>query len=98
MAELTKRRRYDRMTDTRYKLTGATPTNMRDFVRLHAAEFIQDEPARLEASAHPMGWPVGLAIVDQNLSSVVDRVTCAARVGDPNIADFSLPPVARSAP
>src|SRR6476646_10291295 len=27
------------------KLTGEAPTNMRDFVRLHAAEFKQGEPA-----------------------------------------------------
>ena len=39
MAELTKRGRYDRMTDTLRKLTGEVPTNMRDFVKLHAAEF-----------------------------------------------------------
>jgi hypothetical protein len=26
------------MTDTMYKLTGEAPTNMRDFVKLHAAE------------------------------------------------------------
>ena len=32
MAELTKQRRYDRMTDTMCKLTGEAPTNMRDFV------------------------------------------------------------------
>jgi hypothetical protein len=39
MSELTKQGRYDRMTDTLYKLTGKAPTNMRDFVKLHAAEF-----------------------------------------------------------
>ena len=39
MAELTKRGRYDRMTDTLLKLTGEVPTNMRDFVKLHDAEF-----------------------------------------------------------
>ena len=41
MAELTKRGRYDRMTDTVRTLTGEAPTNMRDFVKLHAAEFNQ---------------------------------------------------------
>jgi uncharacterized protein YbjT (DUF2867 family) len=42
MAELTKLGRYDRMTDTMCKLTGEAPTNMRDFVKLHAAaEFKQ---------------------------------------------------------
>jgi uncharacterized protein YbjT (DUF2867 family) len=42
MAELTKLGRYDRMTDTVAKLTGEAPTNMRDFVKLHAAaEFKQ---------------------------------------------------------
>src|SRR5215813_13485944 len=45
MAELTKQGRYDRMTDTVYKLIGETPTNMRDFVKLHAAEFKQRGPA-----------------------------------------------------
>src|SRR5215469_12418386 len=37
MAELTRQGPYDRMTDTMYKLTGQTPTNMRDFVKVHAA-------------------------------------------------------------
>jgi len=46
MAELTKQGRYDRMTDTLYKLTGEAPTNMRDFVKLHAAEFKPRGPAR----------------------------------------------------
>jgi uncharacterized protein YbjT (DUF2867 family) len=45
MAELTKQGRYDRMTDTMYKLTGEAPTNMRDFVKLHVAEFNQRGPA-----------------------------------------------------
>ncbi|UCI32645.1 SDR family NAD(P)-dependent oxidoreductase [Mesorhizobium sp. B4-1-4] len=44
MAELTKQGRYDRMTDTLRKLTGEAPTNMRDFVTLHAPEFKQREP------------------------------------------------------
>jgi uncharacterized protein YbjT (DUF2867 family) len=39
MTELTKQGRYDRMTDTLRKLTGEAPTNMRDFVKSHAAEF-----------------------------------------------------------
>src|SRR5499427_3200993 len=38
MAELTKQGRYDRITDTVYKLIGEAPTNMRDFVKLHAAK------------------------------------------------------------
>ena len=46
MAELTKQGRYDRMTDTLRKLTGEAPTNMRDFVKLHAAEFKQRGPAQ----------------------------------------------------
>ncbi len=41
MTELTKQGSYDRMTDTLRKLTGEAPTNMRDFVKLHAAEFEQ---------------------------------------------------------
>src|ERR1700739_2326306 len=41
MAELTRQGRYDRMTDTLRKLTGEAPTSMRDFVKLHAAEFKQ---------------------------------------------------------
>ncbi|MGB8571808.1 MAG: hypothetical protein WCD78_23765 [Pseudolabrys sp.] len=45
MAELTRQGRYDRMTDTMRKLTGEAPTNMRDFVKLHAAEFTQRGPA-----------------------------------------------------
>ena len=39
VAELIRQGRYDRMTDTVCKLTGEAPTNMRDFVKLHAAEF-----------------------------------------------------------
>jgi uncharacterized protein YbjT (DUF2867 family) len=31
--------RYDRMTDDLSKLTGEAPMSMRDFVKLHAAEF-----------------------------------------------------------
>jgi uncharacterized protein YbjT (DUF2867 family) len=45
MAELTKQGRYDRLTDTLRKLTGAAPTTMRDFVKLHAAEFKPRGPA-----------------------------------------------------
>ena len=45
MAELTRQGRYDRMTDTMYKLTSEAPTNMRDFVKLHADEFEQRVPA-----------------------------------------------------
>jgi hypothetical protein len=41
MAELIKEGRYDRMTDTVRKLTGEAPTNMGDFVKLHAADFRQ---------------------------------------------------------
>jgi hypothetical protein len=41
MAELTRQGRYDRMTDTLPKLTGEAPTNMLDFVKLHATEFKQ---------------------------------------------------------
>src|SRR5262247_2851444 len=44
MAELTRQGRYDRMTDTVCKLTGEAPTNMHDFVKLHAAEFKQRGP------------------------------------------------------
>jgi uncharacterized protein YbjT (DUF2867 family) len=45
MAELTRQGRYDRMTDTMRKLTDEVPMNMRDFVKLHAAEFKQRPPA-----------------------------------------------------
>jgi hypothetical protein len=45
MTELNRLGRYDRMTDTMQKLTGQAPTNMRDFVKLHAAEFEQHGPA-----------------------------------------------------
>ena len=39
MAELTRQGRYDRMTDDMFKFTDEAPTHMRDFVKLHAAEF-----------------------------------------------------------
>jgi hypothetical protein len=39
MAELHAQGRYDRMTDDLFKLTGTTPTGVRDFVKLHASEF-----------------------------------------------------------
>ncbi|HEX7913804.1 MAG TPA: SDR family NAD(P)-dependent oxidoreductase [Paraburkholderia sp.] len=39
MAELHTQGRYDRMTDDLFKLTGKAPTNMHEFVTLHAAEF-----------------------------------------------------------
>jgi uncharacterized protein YbjT (DUF2867 family) len=41
MAELHVQGRYDRMTDDLFKLTGKAPTNLYDFVKLHAAEFTQ---------------------------------------------------------
>ena len=44
MVELTRQGRYDRMTDTAHKLIGKAPINMRDFVKLHAAEFTPREP------------------------------------------------------
>jgi uncharacterized protein YbjT (DUF2867 family) len=45
MTELNRLGRYDRMTDTMQKLTGEAPTSMRDFVKLHAAEFKERGPA-----------------------------------------------------
>jgi uncharacterized protein YbjT (DUF2867 family) len=39
MSELNKDGRYDRMTDDLFKLTGEKPTSMREFVKLHRAEF-----------------------------------------------------------
>ena len=45
MTELNKQGCYDRMTDVMYKLTGKSPMNMRDFVKLHATEFEQRGPA-----------------------------------------------------
>src|ERR1700731_1883156 len=45
MTELNRQGRYDRMTDAMHKLTGEAPTNMRDFVKLHATEFKQRGPA-----------------------------------------------------
>ena len=45
MTELNRQGRYDRMTDVMYKLTGEAPTNMRDFVKFHAAEFKRRGPA-----------------------------------------------------
>jgi uncharacterized protein YbjT (DUF2867 family) len=43
MADLHARGRYDRMTDDFLKLTGARPTSVLDFVKLHAAEFTRPE-------------------------------------------------------
>jgi uncharacterized protein YbjT (DUF2867 family) len=43
MADLHARGRYDRMTDDFLKLTGAKPTSVLDFVKLHAAEFTRPE-------------------------------------------------------
>ncbi|MFM0097556.1 NAD(P)H-binding protein [Paraburkholderia nemoris] len=43
MAELHRQGRYDRMTDDLFKLTGKAPTNMHEFVKLHAAEFTRGE-------------------------------------------------------
>ena len=45
IAELTRVGRYDRMTDDLHKLIGAPSISMRDFVRLHAAEFAAGGPA-----------------------------------------------------
>ncbi|MPW22835.1 SDR family NAD(P)-dependent oxidoreductase [Paraburkholderia sp. CNPSo 3157] len=39
MGELHAQGRYDRMTDDLLKLTGKTPTSMRDFVKQHASDF-----------------------------------------------------------
>jgi len=53
MAELTKQGRYDRSTNTLSELTGEAPTNMRDFVALHASEFKSSDrraPASLNAT------------------------------------------------
>jgi uncharacterized protein YbjT (DUF2867 family) len=52
MAELTRVGRYDRMTDTMREVTGEAPTNMRDFVKLHAAEFNRPEPDRAPQTFH----------------------------------------------
>ena len=43
MTQLNKQGRYDRMTDDLFKLTGQRPTSMREFVKLHAAEFTRRE-------------------------------------------------------
>jgi uncharacterized protein YbjT (DUF2867 family) len=43
MAALNAQGRYDRMTDDLLKLTGEAPMSMRDFVKLHAAEFTPRE-------------------------------------------------------
>jgi uncharacterized protein YbjT (DUF2867 family) len=65
MAELTRRGRYDRMTDTMHTLTGETPVSMRDFVKLHAAEFKQGAPASRrpvdDAATHPVASAPGSA-------------------------------------
>jgi uncharacterized protein YbjT (DUF2867 family) len=49
MADLHMQGRYDRITDDLFKLTGKTPTNLYDFVKLHAAEFTRSEAKALEA-------------------------------------------------
>src|SRR5260370_38085423 len=46
MAELTRQGRYDRVTDTLGKPAGEAPTNIRDFVKRHAAEFKPRGPAQ----------------------------------------------------
>jgi uncharacterized protein YbjT (DUF2867 family) len=51
MVELTRQRRFDRMTDTMYTLTGKAPMNMRDFVKLHAAEFKEKDDVHLSKNA-----------------------------------------------
>jgi uncharacterized protein YbjT (DUF2867 family) len=45
MTELNRQGRYDRMTDTMRALTATAPISMRDFVKLHADELAQHEPA-----------------------------------------------------
>ena len=45
MAALNAHGRYDRMTDDLFNLTGEAPMSMRDFVKLHAAEFTPRETA-----------------------------------------------------
>jgi hypothetical protein len=39
MGELHAQGRYDRLTDDLLRLTGRTPTSMREFVERHVAEF-----------------------------------------------------------
>lgn len=43
MADLHAQGRYDRMTDDLIELTGKAPTGMREFVKLHVAEFTRRE-------------------------------------------------------
>jgi hypothetical protein len=43
MTESDKQGRYVRMTDDVFKLIGQKPISMYDFVKLHAAEFTQDQ-------------------------------------------------------
>jgi uncharacterized protein YbjT (DUF2867 family) len=45
MTELNRQGRYDRMTDTMRALTATAPISVRDFVKLHADELAQREPA-----------------------------------------------------
>lgn len=45
MAELHAQGRYDRMTDDLVRLTGAAPTRMHDFIKLHAAEYARRDIA-----------------------------------------------------
>jgi uncharacterized protein YbjT (DUF2867 family) len=43
LTDLTKKGRFDRMTDDYFKLTGEMPTSVHEFVKLHAAEFTSRE-------------------------------------------------------
>ena len=45
LTELTKRGRYDRMTDDLFKLTGQKPLSMYGLVKLRAAEFTREGAA-----------------------------------------------------
>jgi uncharacterized protein YbjT (DUF2867 family) len=50
LTDLTKRGRFDRLTDDLFKLTGELPTSVHDFVKLHAAEFTQSDRRHREGS------------------------------------------------
>ena len=55
MAELTREGKYDRMTDTMLELTGQTPMNALEFVKLHFAEFTSADRSVPEALTSSSG-------------------------------------------
>jgi hypothetical protein len=64
MTELHKQGRYDRMSEDYLKLTGATPTSMADFVKLHAAEFTRSS----RFGAEPRGFDAEIEFSERQIA------------------------------